>query len=290
MLPDALQRRIARGPLIADGAWGTELQKRGLAAGDCPDLWNLQHPELVGDIARSYREAGSEVVLTNTFRANRIALAGYGAAVLARDINLAGVEISRRCAPGALVFASVGPSGMLAAAGDVDESELFEAFAEQTGAQAEAGADAIVIETMSDLGEAATALRAARATALPVVVSFTFDSGRNHDRTMTGATPEQCAAVALEGGAFAVGANCGADLDSTARVCCRLRQASGLPVWAKPNAGLPAISDGVITYLMSADSFAARVPDFLEAGAKFIGGCCGTNPEFIRAAARIALR
>ena len=279
----ALKQRLAAGPLVSDGAWGTELQKRGLAAGDCPDLWNLDHPELVGEIARLYREAGSDVVLTNTFRANRIALAGYGAADRVRAINMAGVEISKQNAPGALVFASVGPSGKLLITGDVDENELFDAFTEQTAAQAEAGADAILIETMSDIGEAAIALSAAQATKLAVIVSFSFDGGRNRDRTMTGATPEQCAAVAVEGGAAALGANCGIDVQSMVAVCRRLRAASGLPVWAKPNAGIPEISGADVTYSVTPESFASQVPALLEAGSKFVGGCCGTDARFIQA-------
>jgi methionine synthase I (cobalamin-dependent) len=280
-----LRQRLAQGPLVSDGAWGTELQKRGLAAGECPDLWDLERPEVVGEVARTYREAGSEIVLTNTFRANRIALRQYNATDRVRAINTAGVEISRQNAPGALVFASVGPSGKLLVTGDVGEDELFEAFSEQVEAQAAAGADAILIETMSDIAEAAVAVGAARATSLPVIVSFSFDSGRNGDRTMTGATPEQCAAIAVESGAAAVGANCGISVDSMPPVCRRLHAASGLPVWAKPNAGVPVVNGSGVTYSATPASFASHVPALLEAGSMFVGGCCGTDASLVRAIA-----
>src|SRR5690349_15485844 len=179
----------ANGPVLTDGAWGTELQKRGLSLRSNPDLWNLEHPEKVAEVAQSYVAAGSRIILTNTFRANRIALGGD-----TRAINRAGVEISRRAADGrAYVFGSIGPTGKLLAAGEVEPGAVAYAFAEQAAALAEAGADALVIETVTELEEASLALAAARQTSLPVIVSFTFDTGRNRDRTMTGATPEQVA-------------------------------------------------------------------------------------------------
>jgi methionine synthase I (cobalamin-dependent) len=141
---------------------------------------------------------------------------------------------------------------------------------------------------MSDLEEAALALAAARETGLPVIVSFAFDSGRKHDRTMTGATPEQAARVAKEGGADAVGANCGAGPAAFAEICRRLRAACDLPVWLKPNAGLPSVIEGRVHYSESPEEFAASAAELLGAGASFVGGCCGTSPEFIRALAKRA--
>lgn len=284
-----LQQWLAAGPLVTDGAWGTELQNRGLAAGEVPDSWNLTHPERVEEVGASYRAAGSRVILTNTFRANPIALAGAGIEDAMEEINRAGVAISRRAAAGlALVFASMGPTGKLLMMGEVTADQVRAAFAHQAVALAEAGADALVIETMSDLQEAGLALAAARATGLPVVVSFAFDSGRKHDRTMTGATPEQAARVAREGGADAVGANCGAGPDAFSDICRRLRAACDLPVWLKPNAGLPAVVDGQVHYGASPGDFAASAVELLGAGASFVGGCCGTSPEFIRELAKRA--
>ena len=269
-------------PLITDGAWGTELQRRGLPPGAVPDPWNLERPEDVFDVAKAYVDAGSQVILSNTFRANSVAMPG--AAVEA--INRAGVEISKRAADGhALVFASIGPSGKMLITGDVSPRGLRESFALQARALAEAGADALLIETMSDPEEAEIALLAAKETGLRVVVSFAFDSGKNKDRTMMGSTPEQVARRMEQAGADAIGANCGAGVESFAAVCQRLKSACGLPVWVKANAGLPSVSGGIITYYTTAAAFASHYWRLVDAGASFIGGCCGTSPEFIRALA-----
>ena len=186
---ELIARLVAERPVLTDGAWGTELIARGLGAGECPDLWNLEFPERVLEVARAYVEAGSRVILTNTFGANRIALERHGLAHRVREINRAGVEISRSAANGrALVFASLGPSGKLQGLGEVSEGELQEAFAGQAQTLAAAGADALVIETMSDLDEAKAAVAAARATGLPVVACMAFDSGKTKTQTMMGIT------------------------------------------------------------------------------------------------------
>jgi len=276
---------IANGPALADGAWGTELQKRGLGVGECPDAWNLSHPEAVAEIARRYSEAGSRVVLTNTFRGNPISLAAHGLAQRAVEINRAGVDLSKKAGGTALVFGSVGPSGKLFAAGEVSEEELAAAFRTQVEALAAGGADALLLETFSEVEEALIVLRAGKAMGLPVIVSFAFDTGKNKDRTMTGVTPERAAAAMTEAGADAVGANCGVGIEQVVEICRRMRAATRLPLWMKPNAGLPELVNGSIEYRVTAQQFASSVPLLREAGASFIGGCCGTNPEFIRAAA-----
>jgi methionine synthase I (cobalamin-dependent) len=275
---------LAQGPVVTDGAWGTELQKLGLRPGEHPDLWNLSHPDRVGEVASRYVEAGSAVILTNTFRSNRIALAAHGEGADPAALNAAGVRISRKAAAGrARVFASVGPSGKMLMSEEVTEAELAAAFAEQCRALAEAGPDALLIETMSDLEETRIALRAARATGLPVVVSMVFDSGKERDRTMMGSTPEQVAVALVEAGADAIGANCGLGIEGYIPVCARLRKSTSLPLWIKPNAGMPEMEEGRITYRTTPAEFAAGSRDLLKAGADFIGGCCGTTPEFIRA-------
>jgi 5-methyltetrahydrofolate--homocysteine methyltransferase len=273
---------VASGPVAADGAWGTELQARGLAAGELPDLWNLEHPERVAEVARAYAEAGSRVVLTNTFRANRIALGAHAARCV--EINRAGARLSRAGAGvGVLVFGSIGPSGKLLLMEEVTQAALYEAFREQAAALAGGGAEALLVETMSDLAEAVIAVRAARETALPVIASMVFDSGRNKDRTMMGATPEQAAHALAGAGAAAVGANCGSGIAGYVDICRRLKNAAHLPVWIKPNAGAPELVDGRAVYRTTPEEFAAHVPALVEAGASFIGGCCGTTPDFIRA-------
>jgi 5-methyltetrahydrofolate--homocysteine methyltransferase len=276
---------ISDGPVLTDGAWGTELQKRGLGAGEFPDAWNLGHPGDVADVARQYRYAGSRVILTNTFRSNPISLAAQGLADRTAEINRAGVEISKKAAGGALVFASIGPSGKLPAAGEVTQAELCAAFSVQAEALASGGADALLLETFSDLEEAIVALRAAKTTGLPVIVSFAFDTGKNKDRTMTGVNPEQAAKAMTEAGADAVGANCGVGIEQLVPLCRRMHTATHLPLWMKPNAGLPEMVAGAVQYRTSAEQFASLVPSLREADADFIGGCCGTDPEFIRAAA-----
>jgi len=275
---------LAQRPVITDGAWGTELQKLGLLPGEHPDFWNLSHPERVGEVASRYVEAGSTVILTNTFRSNRIALGAHGQDVDVAALNAAGVRISRKAAAGrARVFASVGPSGKMLMSEEVTEAELDGAFAEQCRALAGAGADALLIETMSDLEEARIALRAARTTGLPVIVSMVFDSGKEKDRTMMGSTPEQVAAALGEAGADAIGANCGLGIEGYIPVCARLRKATSLPLWIKPNAGMPEMVNSQITYRTTPEEFARGSRDLERAGADFVGGCCGTTPEFIRA-------
>jgi 5-methyltetrahydrofolate--homocysteine methyltransferase len=284
-----IRKLCERAPVITDGAWGTQLQSRGLEPGEVPDLWNLSHPKEVAAVARSYVEAGSQIILTNTFGANRIRLAESGGADQLVEINKAGVALSREAAgKGALVFASMGPSGKLLMAGDVTEELLRTAFEEQAEALAAAGPDGLVIETMQDPAEAKLAVAAAKATGLPVVASMVFDSGKDMDRTMMGTTPEQAAAALLEAGADVIGANCGQGIAGFVAICARLKAAAnGHPVWIKANAGLPKMQDGKAVYATTAEEFVRQVPAVLKAGASFIGGCCGTSPEFIRAIARL---
>jgi 5-methyltetrahydrofolate--homocysteine methyltransferase len=282
-MKELVEQLLAGAPVLTDGAWGTEMQARGLQAGDCPDAWNLSHPEQVEQVARAYVEAGSRIILTNTFGANRIMLAHHGLAGKSQEINRAGVEISRRAADRqAHVFASMGPCGKLMFAEEVSAEEVSQVFQEQARTLAEAGADAIVIETMSDPAEAKLAVAAAAATGLPVVACMTFDSGRDHDRTMMGTTPEAAAGVLTAAGADIVGANCGQGAEGYIAICKRLRAATDLPLWMKPNAGLPEILDGRLHYRETPQSFAGQAKALVAAGASFIGGCCGTSPEFIR--------
>jgi len=279
-----IQDLVAAGPVVTDGAWGTQLQQRGLEVGACPDGWNLTHPNRVEEVARAYVEAGSQVVLTNTFGANRLILARHGLSDHTAEINRAGVEISRRAADGkARVFASMGPSGVMLMMGEVQPEQLGEAFAEQARAIAEAGADGIVIETMSDLAEAKLAVEAAISTGLPVVASMTFDSGKDRDRTMMGNTPEQAAKELAAAGADVIGANCGQGIEGFHEICRRLHAATDRPIWIKANAGLPEMIDGRVVYATSPRKFALHAPALVEEGALFLGGCCGTSPEFIRA-------
>ncbi len=276
-----IQQLVSQGPVLTDGAWGTEFQARGLEAGECPDHWNLTHPDRVEDVARAYVEAGSQVILTNTFRGNRIALEGHGLAGHVQEINRRGVEISRRAAGDkARVFASMGPSGKLLMMGEVSEDELAAAYTEQAQALAEGGADALIFETMSDLAETKVGLQAARATGLPVVVSLAFDSGKNLDRTMMGTTPEAAATELNAAGADVIGANCGQGIDSYAALCLRLHQSTTLPLWIKPNAGLPELVAEGARYHTSPEEFIAACTGLAGGRCELLGRVLRHQPRF----------
>jgi methionine synthase I (cobalamin-dependent) len=311
MMHPTIAKLISAGPVVTDGAWGTQLQERGLPIGACPDAWNLTQPEKVEQVARAYVQAGSRLILTNTFGANRFVLARHGLADRVAEINRLGVEISRRAAaakrgtgpicrngpqgashkldlspfPPPAVFASVGPSGLMLVMGQVSADELRTAFAEQAQAIATAGADGIAVETMSDPAEAALAVAAAHETGLPVVACMTFGAGTKRDRTMMGTTPEVAAEQLAAAGADVIGSNCGQGIAGMVEICRRLHAATDRPVWIKANAGLPEIVDGKTFYRQTPAEFAAYVPQLLAAGAAFLGGCCGTTPDFIRAVA-----
>lgn len=283
----ALLEDLLPGPVITDGAWGTQLQMQGLVVGECSDGWNLTQPARVEAVARAYIEAGSRVVLTNTFGANRLRLAAHRLGDQVARINRAGAQISRRAAGSrARVFASIGPTGRMVTLGETNEAELREVFAEQAEALAAEGVDALLLETFSDLREILPALAAAKATGLPVVASLVFDSGPSRDRTTMGTTPEQAVRALIEAGADVLGANCGRGIDGFISICRRMRAATDLPLWIKPNAGLPEMVGGRAVYRTSPEQFAARVPDLIAAGAAFVGGCCGSTPAFIAAVVR----
>jgi methionine synthase I (cobalamin-dependent) len=279
-----IEKLLAGKVVITDGAMGTQLQAAGLAINACPDEWNLSNPAQVENVARAYVAAGSQIVLTNTFGANRFVLGRHGLADDVGRINRAGAELAARAAAGrAEVFGSIGPTGIMLLMGEVSDRELHVAMAEQARALAEGGASGLVIETMSDLAEARLAVAAAAETGLAVVACMVFGSGKDHDRTIMGTAPEQAAAELLSAGADIVGSNCGQGIEGFLPLCRRLRVASGRPVWIKANAGLPEVVEGRAVYVQTPQQFAGHVPALLDAGAGFVGGCCGTTPEFIHA-------
>ena len=275
---------IEAGPVVTDGSWGTQMHKRGLKRGQSPDSWNLSHPEQVEDVARQYVDAGSQIILTNTFGANCLSLSNYKLGDKVLDINTAGVRISKQAAGDrACVFASIGPTGRMLVTGETTEAELQNVFQEQADAQARAGADGIIIETMIDIDEARIAALAAKQTGLPVIVSMVYDSGEDKDRTMMGNSPEEVAAELGKIGIDGIGANCGQGIEAFLPICKRLRQATDLPIWMKPNAGLPEVVDDSVVFRTTPAEFVQYVPDLIRAGANFIGGCCGTDQEFVKA-------
>lgn len=281
---ETIKTILENGPVVTDGAWGTELMKKGMKAKECPEIWNLTDPEKVVEVAKSYVDAGSRVILTNTFGANRFVLSRYNMKDKVREINIAGVDISKEAAGDkALVFASMGPSGKMLIMKNVTETELQEAFNEQADAIKDAGADAIIVETMTDMEEALIAIAAAKKTGLPLIASMVFDAGKEKDRTIMGHTIEEMAEKFTSAGVDVLGTNCGKGIEGFIPVCKKMRASTDLPLWVKANAGSPEYIKGETVYNTTPEEYAAFIPLLVEAGADFIGGCCGTNPNFIRA-------
>ncbi len=284
--------------LVADGAWGTELHALGLGDGACPELWCAERPELVRDLASRYAAAGAELVWTNSFGGNRYRLAAFGLGSRAGELCEAAARLSREGAAGrALVVGSIGPTGLFPSrgaarfgdfAGGVDA--LRDAYAEQALALARGGAEALCVETMMDSREAAIAVRAAKeATSLELICSFSFLVG-SEGRVMTiaGQGIEEAARAAIEAGADALGANCGRGFAEMALVIRALKPfARGMPILAKPNAGLPSRrSDGTLAYHEGPELAASLVPELVRGGASIVGGCCGTGPAHVAAIRR----
>jgi len=271
--------------LVSDGAWGTFLQKKGLQPGECPEEWNILRPDDVFGIAQSYVDAGADMIETNSFGGNYFKLKNYGFESRVFEINKAAAEISRKAA-GAdrFVLGSVGPTGKLLMMEEVTEDELYNAFKEQSIALEAGGADAIVIETMTDLEEARIAVKAAKEnTQCEVICTMTFDKiigGEN--RTMMGVSPTEMTEALVEAGAEVIGANCGNGIADMIGIVKEIRQVNAIiPILIHANAGMPHYHDGKTTFPESPDDMAARVKEIVEAGANIIGGCCGTTPDHI---------
>lgn len=276
--------------LVSDGGWGTFLVAAGLGAGECPELWNVEHPDVVRNIAASYAEAGADIVMTNSFGGTRITLEPYGLASRAAELNEAAARLSREAVDeGVLVLASVGPTGKILMMGDVSEDQLFDAFAEQAVALERGGADACSVETMTALDEAGIAARAVKEnTGLELVCSFTFgmktDTGY---RTMMGVSVAEMTQAMLAEGADVLGVNCSLGPAEMVEVVRDLRAAApDVPILVHPNAGMPQRKDdGSVCYPETPEGMANRVSELVNAGASIVGGCCGTGPEHIQAIA-----
>jgi 5-methyltetrahydrofolate--homocysteine methyltransferase len=277
-----------------DGAMGTELMARGLPQGACPEIWNVERPGVVQEIHRSYFEAGSDVVSTNSFGGNRVKLASHGLADRSAELNLAAARLAREVAPpGTYVAGSVGPTGkFLTPQGKFTETEFETVFAEQARALAEGGVDVLIIETQYDLREALCALRAAvRSVDLPVFVTMTFNAVPRGFFTLMGDSVARCLSELEKGGARAVGANCTLDSEQMAGLVKAMRRETSLPLIAQANAGLPVLgADGRVKYSQDLKDYVRFVPDLIREGANIIGGCCGTNPAFIKAMAESVQR
>lgn len=284
--------RLKSGPVIvADGAMGTMLQAAGLPAGTSPEAWLLDNPDAVMDVHRAYVEAGAELILTCTFGGNSMRLKRSGLAERVAEVNHRAVEIARRAADGqAYVAGDIGPLGeLLAPLGKLTYEEAVAIFAEQAQALVEAGVDVLYIETMADLNEARAAVEGARRAdeSIPVTVTLSFDT---RGRTNMGVRPEQAAETLLTLGVAAVGANCGHSLEMTLEALEKMHAcAPQAALIAKPNAGLPRMVGRQEVYDATPEAMADYALKYVAAGARIVGGCCGSTPEHIRAIAR-ALR
>ncbi|MFO7691962.1 MAG: homocysteine S-methyltransferase family protein [Vicinamibacterales bacterium] len=284
-----LLQRIAEQVLLADGGMGTQLQRAGLAIGTGGERWNLDHPERVAAIHAAYLEAGSDIVLTNSFGATRWGLERQGLAASLDEVNRAAARIARQVAgPDRLVLGDVGPSGqLLAPLGPITIDALKSDVRARCRALVEAGVDGIICETLTAADEAAASVEAALEAGAPLVVaSFAFDKRPNgRVRTMMGLDPGDAAKAVRRAGAALAGANCGTSLAVAdfAPLAGEMAAAAGLPVMIQPNAGQPRVEGGGAVYDMDGETFARGMEAVLLAGAAVVGGCCGTGPDHIRA-------
>ncbi|MBT3287684.1 MAG: methionine synthase [Victivallales bacterium] len=273
--------------LVSDGAWGTFLQKKGLEPGECPELWCVDRPADVLDIAQSYIDAGADMIEADSFGGTSYKLEHYGLADRTAEINEAAAAISRQAAgDGNWVIASVGPTGKMLLLGDVTEEELYESFKVQAVALEKGGADAICVETMMATDEAALAIRAAKEnTNCEVICTFTFDLTQQGDyRTMMGVTPADATAAAIAAGADIVGTNCGNGMERMIEIVKQIRAAApDTPILVHANAGLPQLVDGADVFPDTPEEMAGMTVAIVAAGANIIGGCCGTTPAHIKA-------
>ena len=275
--------------LVADGATGTNLHAVGLQPGTSPEEWVLDQPDKILALHQAWVEAGSDIILTCTFGGTRVRMRESKYADRAPELNKRAVKLAREATDagsGVLVAGSIGPTGqLLKPFGPLTPDEAKATFAEQAQALVEGGVDLLVIETQFALEEATVAMEGARSVSdLPIVISFSFDRGV---RTMMGVKPAQVAATFKSLGVVAIGANCGTTLENMQKIIEEYAAAkSGLIIWAKPNAGLPVTKDGTTVYEVTPEQMGEGARRNVQAGARIVGGCCGSTPAHVAAIAR----
>lgn len=270
---------------VCDGAWGTYLQAMGLPPGECPEWWNITHPAEVLSIASAYVEAGADIIETNSFGGCPVKLEHYGLQDKTEEINEAAARISRQAAGNkVIVMGSTGPSGKILMTGDITEEELYKSFAVQAKGLEKGGADAIVVETMSDIDEALIAIKAVRDhTSCEIVCTFTFEKTVGGEyRTMMGYDPADVVERLKNAGAAILGANCGNGIRGMVDIVQEFRKVTRMPLLVQANAGLPVLENGHTHFPESPEEMASIAPLLLKAGVSAIGGCCGTGPEHIK--------
>lgn len=282
--------KLAEGRILLDGATGSNLMKAGMPRGVCTEKWVLEHEEVLIDLQRAYVEAGSQILMAPTFGANRRNLTSYGLQDQLKEMNRALLALSFRAAEGrAYVAGDLSTGGrMIGSAPDATYEEALERYKEQMSVLAEAGADLLVVETMISIDETAAALEAAKEVCdLPVLCSMTVEADGS---LFFGGTVKEAMETLQEMGASAVGVNCSTGPDQLGAVIAGLKEIAKVPVIAKPNAGMPVITEkGEAVYGMTPQDFARHMKELVRLGASVIGGCCGTTPEFIKEIAALAI-
>jgi len=288
-----LAERISQGVFFLDGAMGTQLFARGTGAGVCNDYLNIETPDIVTDVHSAYLNVGIDAVITNTFGGNKYVLGRHGYSDKVEEINLAGARIGRKSAgEDKYVLGDIGPCGdFLEPLGAVKADELKAAFSSQAKALAEGGVDGFIIETMTAVEEIAIAVEAVESVSdLPIFASLAYDPAGEEIRTMMGVAPARAVKELVTSGIAAIGFNCGTlSMNEYVKLTQRYAEVlrdSGVALLAEPNAGKPELIDGKAVYTLSPEDFAEGVVNIHQAGAKILGGCCGTSPAHIEAAVK----
>jgi 5-methyltetrahydrofolate--homocysteine methyltransferase len=284
---DLINERV----VLLDGGMGTELIKRGFPQGACPESWNEEKPEVVKEIHKSYFDAGSDVVLTNTFGGSRIKLASHGLDEKCFDLNLAAATIANEVKPeGKFVAGSMGPTGkFLKPQGEFSEEEFEEAYEEQAKGLSDGKVDFLLIETQYDLKEAVCAVRGAKkVTDVPIFVTLTFNLTPRGYFTLMGNSVEQCTEELEDQEVPVIGTNCTLNSADMLGLIKLFREKTELPLIAQANAGKPDLSEeGEVTYSQALEDYISYIPKMIENGANLVGGCCGTDPDYIKRMAEV---
>lgn len=285
-MPSFLDRLADGHVLLTDGATGTNFQEMGLLPGVAPEDWVFDVPDRVRELHARFARAGSEFALTCSFGANSARLGDGPLAGRVRELNIRAAELAREVAgEEGLVGGAIGPTGQLVEPyGPLSRERCAAAYAEQAQALRDGGVDVLVLETFFALEEALWAVDGIRSvTDLPLIISFSFDQGT---RTMMGISPADVVAAFQPLRVAAIGANCGRSLEDNDRVVYEFLQATSIPVWIKPNAGVPHVLGDTVVYEADPATLAAHVADYARQGARIVGGCCGTTPEHTAAIAQ----
>ena len=277
-----MKELLKRDYVILDGAMGTNLFRIGLISGDCPESWNIENPEKISEIHQGFVDAGSDIIVTNTFGGNKFRLKLHQLESKVKELNCVGAQIARDCA-GQKVFVagSIGPSGeILEPLGNLSYELAVKAFRQQSVALAEGGVDILWFETFSDITELKAAIEGSMQTGLPIVATMSFDTA---GKTMMGVSPSELVLLMeKQNNVFAYGANCGLGLDELLQTVGEMQNAGGKNIVAKSNLGIPVFHDGFIKYNITEESLHDYAVKARNMGAQFIGGCCGTEAKHIK--------